>query len=487
VARSSGFYNFPGIAKLKKLFVLTLLPLCSLVHSETTDTSNGFGSYRKLFSANSLWNSRPVNPVLGTFQIPITRDAYSGSIIYPSISTGKYSAGIFKAQASDSSMVIYPRGSNAGVWDPDGGTWLPTVTIPHWPADTLGAEGSDGHADIVDGTTGIVYSLYQLAKDDSGHWTASQIAWSPISGTGWGDPAHYYQGARATGVPTSAGMIRTSEVDDGKDLFEHALAMSLDNSALSPSPTFIAPATSADYDASWTNTGKIPEGARMMLPASFDLDQITDANLRKVAKTLKTYGAYVVDRNTNTSFGIYAENGSGWSLMPTGWSNSVASQLELIRQALRQVVSQDGFINGNSEDRPEDSRINMLSLRGPWLRIKGTDDKGVFNTFTQALEFGTTEAEVRQIQTGVGMGKLAKYKPVAPKRYKLWVHSTGGATLQFKIWVGGSGYLTTEKLGDGDSQTFVWPTAGWSTVTAFKPAGGPASIQVRFIEVPEGE
>lgn len=472
---------------MKKLFALTLLPLCSLVHSETTDSYTGFGSYRKLFSANSLWNSRPVNPVLGTFQIPITRDAYTGAVIYPSISTGKYSSGIFHAQASDTPMVIYPRGANAGVWDPDGETWMPTVTIPHWPADTLGAEGSDGHADIVDGSTGIVYSLYQLAKDDSGRWTASQIAWSPINGTGWGDPAHYYQGARATGVPTSAGMIRASEVDDGKELFEHALAMSLDNSALSASPTFVYPATSADYDASWTNTGKIPEGARMMLPASFDLDQITSPKLRKVAKTLMSYGAYVVDRNTNTSFGIYAENGSGWNLMPSGWNNSVASQLELIRQSLRQVVSQDGFINGNGDDRPEESRINMLSLRGPWVRVKGTEKTGVFNTFTQSLEFGATEAEVQQTQTGVGMGKLKKYKPVAAKRYKLWVHSTGGAAVQMKIWVGGFIYQTLDRLSEGESQTFVWPSGGWSTVTAIKPAGGPATIQVRFIEVPEGE
>ena len=56
------------------------------------------------------------------------------------------------------------------------------------------------------------------------------------------------------------------------------------------------------------NSGQTPEGALLMLPQSFDIDKTRNATLKKVAKTLKTYGAYVVDRNHGTPFAIYFEN-----------------------------------------------------------------------------------------------------------------------------------------------------------------------------------
>jgi len=312
------------------------------------------------------------------------------------------------------------------------------------------------------------------------------ISWSTLNGSGWGDPAHYYQGARAAAVPTSAGMIRVAEANDGKAWYEHALALSLDYSGLAAAPNqFIYPATSGDStDPSKSNTGQIPEGARLMLPADFDLSQITDPRLLKVAKTLMRYGAYVVDRNDNTPFVIYVENRSVWSESPP-------SQLNLVRQALRQVVSEDGYIDGNGVLRVPDSQVNLMSMRGIWAvdaMENPNDVAGVYDTYTQSLRWDTTTSFIRQIDYGNrNIGAVPGVGPNAPKRYTFSVVASGGVKLSMQIYVNKALRLTTALLGNGQSQHVVWPAGATVTLTAEKPAGGPASAKARLVELPPGQ
>ena len=160
-------------------------------------------------------------------------------------------------------------------------------------------------------------------------------------------------------------------VNDGDTLFRHALAMSLTVTALSPAPTYIFPATAADRGAEKLNSGRIPEGALMMLPADYDTANIKDARLRKVADTLKVYGAYVVDRNDGTPFVIYVENGTNLGLHKPVWNNSVVRELDRMRAALRQVVSVDSWLDGNDKPMQIEQRLNLLSMRGPWRVSKG--------------------------------------------------------------------------------------------------------------------
>jgi len=263
-----------------------------------------------------------------------------------------------------------------GVLDPDtGGNRV--ITIPRWPANVVPASGTDGHADIVDPVTNTVHSFWKL-KQINGRWTAALYSWSSLTGTGWGNPAHYYQGARAVGLPASAGLIRKDEIKDGRATYTHALALSLTYNALSNgvnTPAYIFPATSADSSLS-ANTGVIPEGALLMLPPSFDSSKIVNPDLKKIVETLKSYGAYVVDRNVGTPFAMYVENDSGFSLMPNGWDNTIASQLDQIRASLRQVLSAQDWVdpNGNSMSNAigAQQRMNILSMRGPWYKQSGT-------------------------------------------------------------------------------------------------------------------
>jgi hypothetical protein len=448
--------------------------------STTATTATTWGTYYKPFAATSLWNSRPVTPTFGTFVIP--KSSY-----YPSISSGAYSTGSFLAKDTDAAMVVYPRAGQKGVWNPDTEAYQASVTIPHWPADTLPATGSDGHADIVDTAAGIIHSFWQLKQVD-GKWVAQLYSWMPLNGRGFADPAHYYQGARAVGIPASAGLIRKHEIDDGLSTYEHALAMSLTYNGLASSPTYVYPATSADSDAATTNTGSIPEGALLMLPSTYDTSAIASPALKKVAETLKKYGAYVVDRNVGTPFVIYVENGSTFKMSTLAWDNAVASELDRIRANLRRVTGASQWVdgNGNATASPltPPTDMNALSMRGPWTRTSGPD-VGVFDTATQMLQFpATTTTRIGQTNSnGRGLSTVSWGKRVAGTTQRLTIKATNGAGLRMTVYGGSKVVLNTGNLYDGQSIRFVWPTGGWIVISAFSGLNGTSAVGAELVTV----
>lgn len=444
----------------------------------TTPVAGGFESYQKPFAATSLWNSRPVNPVLGTYEIP--KSSY-----YPTVQGGAWSTGLFLAKTTDGPMTVTGLNGAAGVNDPDTLLSRP-VTLPRWPASTLPATGSDGHADIYDPVTGIIHSFWQL-KNVNGKWQAALYAWSPSKGTGWGDPAHFYHGSRATGVPATAGLIRAHEIKDGQPTYKHALAMSLTYNALSAKTPYIYPATSADRDAVQTNTGQIPQGALMMLPASYDTSKIANLDLRKVAETLKTYGAYVVDRNIGTPFAIYVENGAAFNLHGTGWNNAVAAELDRIRANLRQVVSAPNWVDGNGTavSGSVPASVNALSMRGPWTRSWGTTTP-TFDSWAQALVFpASTTRTIVSNGNSSGLSKVTWGKPVVGSTQKFSVIATGGARLKIQVWSGGTMKFQSGDLANGESARFVWPDNAWIILSAMGGVGGPSTVRADLVAVPD--
>lgn len=266
-----------------------------------------WGTFDKPFAADSLWNSYPVNPVLGDYQIPPTKQPNFA----PVIAGGAYSTAAFLASETDPPMSVLGNAGAMNATCPDVGGQC-AVVIPHWPASVNAATGTDGHADIVDVKAGIIHSFWQLQQDGLGVWHATMYSWAPLAGSGWADPAHYSQGARASGVCTIAGIIRISEADDGEAMFHHALAMSLDGTA--EIPGFVFPATLEDNNSQTNYKGKIPMGSLLMLPSTFDTSKITSPGLLKVIKTLQVYGARLVDTNGDTPFVIYVENGSSFTV-----------------------------------------------------------------------------------------------------------------------------------------------------------------------------
>lgn len=459
--------------------------LCALAISVGFSTAGAqtWGSFETPFNANSPWNSRPVNPVFGD-QVVKT------SNYYPSVDNTTYSTGVFLATPSDAPVTVYPFEGQSGIRVADSETFEPSVDIPRWPANVVPASGGDGHAEIVDTALGIVHSFWQL-KMVNGVWRATQYAWTKLDGSGWGDPAHYQQGARAAGVSTVGGLIRKHEVNDGDSMYRHALAVSLEQYTLGYNPTYVFPATNADWDAATTNYGNIPMGSLLMLPPSYDTSRIANKYLKKIAETLKIYGAYVVDRNFGTPYVVYAEIGSDIVIHPRGqWDAAAGNELQRIRAALRPVAGVDAWLDGNGQSYQRSSDgFNLLSMRGPWLNMSGQSVSGKFDSWQQAVVFPPPEGyPITMINyTPNNIGRTTWGKALPGKKYRLTAKAEGGARfrLVLKNCDNTTQSVDTGFLTNGKSKEFVWPVSicnrQFIVVSGFPSA---SKISGQLVEVP---
>ena len=455
----------------------------SLALSSFYNLAAEFGSYLRPFTADSLWNSIPVMPTLSTYIIP-------DSLYSPTANTPAFSASCFYANANDVPMTIKIGPGYGGIHDRDAEKLVSELTIPHWPTNVIPATGTDGHADILDVQNKVIHSFYKL-KNVNGEWTSLLYAWSPLNGTGWGDPAHYYQGGRASGVAACAGMVRIHEVDDGDTMFRHALAISLTDNALSKS--YVFPATSTDVDVS-NYTGQIPEGALLMLPSSFDVSKIQTPLVKKIANTLKTYGAYVIDRNYGTPYVVYSEIGAATRVTGSGWY-----ELTLIQKALRMVTSVQGWVDGNGNNFQANKNLNVLSFRGPWARgysyLADSDtcndncgQLGKFDSMQQAVVFDTTDAEIVQSNpSGRSVTHVSWAKPKKGYKYQLTAATTGGGKLRLVIRdPEKNDYVSYDSkvLTDGQRVIFTWPLDHYDTTTiVISGVGGPSTVSGSLVRI----
>lgn len=461
--RTARFKSFFVAASLLLSTTLAFSPVPAHAATDFLDTTS-FGTFYRPFAADSPWNKRPINPVLRAGEIK--KPLYNPTWI-PVVDDGTLSLRVFIAKAGDPSVTIHGKPGTSGVGDPDTGLYR-TITIPRWPATVVPASGGDGHADVVDTVTGIVHSFYQL-KYVGGKWTAGMYSWTRLDGRGFGEGGHWSQGARASGVPNMGGLIRIHEIDDGEPYYRHALAMTLPRHTLSGGtavPSYIRPATSTDGNAS-QNTGTVPMGALIMLPPGFDVNKLSSPKLRKIAATLKLWGAYVVDSNYDTAYGIHVENGANFSLMRPGtWDTKVVADLELIRAALRQVAGASRWVDGNVVTRNVEAPMELLSMRGTWLfphtSVKGP---GSFDTWSQALVFPNMASKVTLINYNNEVSKVAWAKPVPGGRMRFESQSTGGATIRLQVNVAGKVIFDSGFLENGAAANFIWPTAAAGQVT----------------------
>ncbi len=162
------------------------------------------------------------------------------------------------------------------------------------------------------------------------------------------------------------------------------------------------------------------------------------------------------------------EIGTGYNLMPGGWSNVVAAELMRVANALR-VASAASFIPGNAAFKP-DSNLNMISMRGPWYKQAGPT-LGVFDSIQQKLIFPPTTQAITQANTYKTFCRAAPWQPWVPgKTYLFTVHATGGATLNFGFY----GKNTTGGVGDGQTVEITFPAdVSWPILIA-RSGVGPA-------------
>lgn len=166
-----------------------------------------------------------------------------------------------------------------------------TVPIPRG---TVVPSGSDGQITVLDPITGKAFGIWQAKYDSkTDTWSGSWGGMTDLNGNGV-DQSGSATGtnlARYAGVVTGAEFSRAVAANTGLD---HALFFSTDIAGSG----FVAPATKSDGSNIAGVALPIPEGARVQLDPSIDVDAIPGITPgeKVIAKTLQTYGAYVGDK-----------------------------------------------------------------------------------------------------------------------------------------------------------------------------------------------
>ncbi len=158
----------------------------------------------------------------------------------------------------------------------------------------------DGWYTVFDTSASVAYDLWRARREDNDTISYNYMRKWDLNGPGFSEP--WTEGARGSGLPLFAGLIRPGELESGE--IQHALAISVPGPATG---VFVQPASSTDGNG---RPMSIPEGARIRLRRDVVLPQPHDPITGKLIKLtkqqqrladaivacLRTYGAIVVDR-----------------------------------------------------------------------------------------------------------------------------------------------------------------------------------------------
>ncbi|MGZ3254512.1 MAG: Atrophin-1 multi-domain protein, partial [Burkholderiaceae bacterium] len=168
-----------------------------------------------------------------------------------------------------------------------------------------------------------------------------------------------------------------------------------------------------------------------------------------------------------------------FNLMPNGWDNAVAAELDRMRAALRQVVSTSGWLDGNGNQLSPQKVFNVLSMRGASQLQIGTVP-GVFDTWQQAVVFPATLTQTVQVNySSRGLGGVTWANPRAGAQHRLTAIATGGAKLHLKVSdIAGAALFDSGELGNGESIQFAWPV-NWAHIVVYtlSGVGQPSSVK----------
>jgi hypothetical protein len=448
--------------------------------------------FEKPFSPQSLWNARPVRPVLGNTGIPASNNrAY--------LEQGSFSSRVFAATTSDLAVTIAGAQDARGPWVADELRHR-EVVIPHFPAQTQPATGSDGHCEIYDQESGLIHSLYGMKYDVGAQlWRARKYTVVSASGSGWGSPERP-DGPRAAGVSTAGGLLRIHEAESLS--VAHALAVAADASALASGPIY--PATLEDRDGDRRYKGPFEMGTLLMLPQDFDESSLAYPHARAIAIALKTFGARIVDQTVGT-FALYGEISSAWSQSRNAvgaWATGWAADLTRIRDALRPVVSVGGWLdaNGASFAPPAWSDMNLLSMRGPWAAPNGASVSGCeFDTTTRLLKLPACDQPlaIRKVLYPRDDGVPASWfkwqnamrwyvNPEAASTYRVVAYGAGECEGAFEVRTADSAQrlCSTRSIRPGESDELDIPPSGAPVciVHVLKHPGPAAAIRLEMLK-----
>jgi hypothetical protein len=166
------------------------------------------------------------------------------------------------------------------------------------PPEAAPDPSNDGHMTVFEPATGCEYDFWQAHKTGSS-WSSSWANSLKFDSTGNG-VFPKATSTRGSGFANTAGMIWPQELARGE--IRHALMFSM-GATKSGGP--VAPAT--ESDGRTTGPAAIPEGARLQLDPSLNLDALGLTGYeRTIAVALQRYGMYLGDSGSPPS--LYAIN-----------------------------------------------------------------------------------------------------------------------------------------------------------------------------------
>ena len=184
-------------------------------------------------------------------------------------------------------------------------SWAPAHTMSGVPipANAAPDPAGDGHLVVISPSSGCEYDFWQASKHADGSWSASWGNATYMTATG------FYAGglaARGSGFANGLGLIRPEELAAGS--INHALSFAYPyTKAGGP----VAPATASDGHS--TASGAIPEGARIQLDPSLNLNNLGLTDWQKtIARALQNYGMFLGDGGGTAS--LYAQNPQSTSM-----------------------------------------------------------------------------------------------------------------------------------------------------------------------------
>ncbi len=255
-------------------------------------SSGGGDLYAGSSPFNTLISSgAAVDPSSASMVQSLVTDANAQGFI---VASGRWTVPVYHADASTPRKTF---NLTAG--------WAPARTMSGVPvpANASPDPDGDGHMLIIDRSTGCEYDFWQAKKSSSGAWSASWGNTLLTSGTGV-----YPKGlsARGSGFGLGAGLIMASEIASGQ--INHALVFSY---RYTKSGGPVLPAT--ESDGTTTSGTAIPEGARVQLDPSLDLDSLGLTPWQKtIARALQRYGMILADTGGGVS--LYAQHPQSTSL-----------------------------------------------------------------------------------------------------------------------------------------------------------------------------
>jgi hypothetical protein len=210
--------------------------------------------------------------------------------------------------------------------------WRPTL---HLPPGACPSPDSDGLLAVMQ-PDGWVLDSYATVVLSSGVVLGTMASWIDVRGDGTG----WWNGRRASMLPSFAGLIRDGEIAAGR--IPHALAMQVPRRLLRRAAVW--PAYAFDRDSGYSGT--LPMGALLAIPPRVDIGRLgLSPPGRAIARAAQDYGVYVVDRG-GEGLTILAELGNPDVRWGGGGETMWWKDLERIRDVLQQVVNNSATNRG---------------------------------------------------------------------------------------------------------------------------------------------